>query len=367
MDDAPSVHSLGYMPRLDGLRALAIGGVLIEHFFPMPVMRMLSPGGAGVSLFFVLSGYLITRILLGYKRRKTPLGTAASHFYARRLLRLSPVYYLAIAVATVLALNNLPQTWWVHALYLSNFQLALAGRWLGGPDHFWSLCVEEQFYLLWFFVVMLIPTRFLPHAIFTSFAVTFLYRAGAYFFGYSPLSSVLLPANMALLAAGALVAWIGLPMNPRKYDALLLDRRVIVISGAAFAALCLSLPFARAPNALLYPFIGAAFFACLVRRAADPHPDPWLDWLGWAPLRHIGKISYGIFVYHLFLPDFFMTYTSRIGLIVSQHGWNAFFVLTVSSILVAEISWVLMEQPLLRLKPAIAVKGAAVVEIPRQP
>ena len=101
------------MPRLDGLRGIAVLGVLVEHFCPSARIRALSPGGAGVTLFFVLSGYLITRILLNYRMRNDPGGPAAKHFYTRRLLRLSPPYYIAIAVAVIFGRYGLREKWWI--------------------------------------------------------------------------------------------------------------------------------------------------------------------------------------------------------------------------------------------------------------
>ena len=168
-------NSLPYMPRLDGLRALAVFGVLIEHWIPNEIIRSLSTGGAGVTLFFVLSGYLITRILMDY--RHLPVGVAACHFYWRRFLEVSPPFYAAIFIGVVLNVLLMREYWWVNALYLTNFQIGVPGNWTGGADHFWSLCTEEQFYLLWFFVVVALPKKLLTPAIVFSLAITLLFRA----------------------------------------------------------------------------------------------------------------------------------------------------------------------------------------------
>jgi peptidoglycan/LPS O-acetylase OafA/YrhL len=349
--------SLSFMPRLDGLRAVAIGGVLIEHFCPVGAIQRLSPGGAGVSLFFVLSGYLITRILLQYRARDVPVGKAAVHFYSRRILRLSPPYYLAIAVTFALGLYQMRSDWWVHALYLSNIQIAIAGLWTNGADHFWSLSVEEQFYLLWFFIAVAMPKRFLPWMILCAFLITFVFRAGVYFLHLSPLTTVLLPGNLATLAMGALVVCAGEPGKVAKIDPLFRNKPLLIASGLSFTLLSFSLPFAYAPNAFLYPFVAATFFACVVRIAADPQGERWCDWLGWAPVRHIGKISYGIYVYHLFLPGLFIALLPVLGNIVIEKDWSSFIILTVSSVVLAEISWYCMERPVLRLKPALSVKA----------
>src|SRR4051812_24864063 len=104
-------RSLAYMPRLDGLRAIAVVGVLFEHWIPVDKIRWLSPGGAGVTLFFVLSGYLITRILMDY--RAEPVAAAAGQFYWRRFLRLSPPFYAAIVAGIVFDVLLMRQYLWI--------------------------------------------------------------------------------------------------------------------------------------------------------------------------------------------------------------------------------------------------------------
>jgi peptidoglycan/LPS O-acetylase OafA/YrhL len=350
--------SLAYMPRLDGLRALAVIGVLIEHFAPpSSALRALSPGGAGVTLFFVLSGYLITRILMNY--RNAEIGAAAAHFYWRRFLRLSPPFYLAIAVG---ALANVPQmrdSWWVHALYLTNFQLGITGEWSGGADHFWSLCTEEQFYLLWFFIVVAFPAEFLTPAILVSLGVTLLFRTFVYVYNLPPLTTVLLPGNLASLAIGALLAEARTAPRLRWFADLTLSRRWLIATAAGFIAISLSLPFAKLPNALFYPFVVSAFGVCLVSAASADRKDALLDWLKWSPLRHIGKISYGIFVYHLFLPPILkhVPYLEWIA----RGSWKSFIVLVLASVAISHLSWVLYEGAFLRLKERVPLRSKAIV------
>src|SRR5579875_1403899 len=187
---------LTYLPRLDGLRAIAIGGVLLEHFCPVSRIVALSPGGAGVTLFFVLSGYLITRILLQYRLRCVDVKTAAIDFYIRRLLRLSPPYYLAVTVSACVGIAGLRTKWWIPAFYLTNFHIALQGVWPGNADHFWSLAVEEQFYVLWFVVVVALPARFFMPAVGFAMIATFVFRLGVWSLALSPLTTVLLLGHM---------------------------------------------------------------------------------------------------------------------------------------------------------------------------
>jgi peptidoglycan/LPS O-acetylase OafA/YrhL len=148
-----------YFPKLDGLRAIAVGLVLVEHYAPGNFVNRFSPGGFGVKLFFTLSGFLITRILIEYRTSETPT-RAAQQFYWHRFLRLAPALYAAILGAALLGIANMRQDWWIHGLYLTNFKVFIDGHW-GPATHFWSLAVEEQFYIIWFFVVVLLPRRIL--------------------------------------------------------------------------------------------------------------------------------------------------------------------------------------------------------------
>src|SRR5690349_12365341 len=165
------------LPALDGLRGLAVLGVLIVHAKILlntappfeNALRTLSEFGAyGVDLFFVLSGFLITGILLDTRDSANYFRT----FYARRFLRLFPIYYgYLLVIALVLpALHHAVRTsmedyggsWGWYLAYLSNWK---AGHGASDPflGHFWSLAVEEQFYLLWPAMIFLVPRRMLAY------------------------------------------------------------------------------------------------------------------------------------------------------------------------------------------------------------
>ena len=154
------------MPHLDGLRALAVGAVLMEHFWaPWAIESRVPLGAIGVRLFFVLSGFLITAILLNAKAR-VEAGTRSTRsemarFYARRALRLFPIFYLTIAVAAFAGIQIVRDSLWWHLFYTSNLFLAVKASWSGPIAHFWSLAVEEQFYFIWPAVVLLCPRKWL--------------------------------------------------------------------------------------------------------------------------------------------------------------------------------------------------------------
>jgi len=200
------------MPQLDGLRALAVSGVMFQHFFGNYYLlpRLLEVGDLGVRLFFVLSGFLITGILLqcrdGLDGANT-VGGAALRFYARRALRILPVFYVVLAVATLMDLDPVRESLAWHMAYLSNFYLAKQGFWDGCVSHLWSLAVEEQFYLIWPVVVLMTPRQWLARVIGAAIVVGILSPSAALLAGANPIAATVLPNScLDTLGMGALLA-----------------------------------------------------------------------------------------------------------------------------------------------------------------
>ncbi len=150
-----------YIKQLDGLRFVAVTLVLIDHWtgdalnFPISYL--------GVCMFFVLSGFLITRILLQAKEKDEKFarghGFSLKQFYIRRTIRIFPVYYLTIFILYLLNEPPIREKIAWYLTYSTNIYVALKHTWLGSSDHLWSLAVEEQFYLFFPFVVLFIPLR----------------------------------------------------------------------------------------------------------------------------------------------------------------------------------------------------------------
>jgi peptidoglycan/LPS O-acetylase OafA/YrhL len=339
-----------YLPKLDGLRAVSISLVLIEHLSPWHGYGL---GGVGVTIFFVISGYLITSILLSYAANLSPK-EAAAKFYWRRMLRLSPPYYLCIAVLAVLNKGGMRDTWLVNALYLSNVKVALDGDW-NLSSHFWSLAVEEQFYLFWFFVVVVIAHRYLVTIILLFIAVAPVYRGVMFAHTGSQFTGLLLPGVMDSLAMGALLSCAVRFKLPQR--AVLARVRMPLLA----ACLCLMVVVQSRgdgagdllPNIFLRS-LWNVFSLCLVAVGIDGAIDWRFDWLKGNAIRHFGKISYGLYVYHYFVPSF--VNSPKITWLL--HGFTGqplrHFVLLVGvSYLVAEISWRVVERPMMKLKDRV--------------
>ena len=165
-----------HIPHLDGVRGIAILMVTLYRFaIEIPtdsviggaLKSTLSLGTRGVELFFVLSGFLITGILLDAKKRERYF----TNFFARRSLRIFPLYLVSLSLILIVFNNSYPwqgdfspgsENQFYLWTWLTNIQLSIEGSWcFGYLDHFWSLAVEEHFYLFWPFAIFFIPTKYI--------------------------------------------------------------------------------------------------------------------------------------------------------------------------------------------------------------
>src|SRR5215470_6104122 len=245
--NARSVRAGGHLPGLDGVRGLAILLVLAVHFVgnATPVtwgerlaVKLGNYGVLGVDLFFVLSGFLITGLLLDSKGDPHYF----RNFYARRTLRIFPLYYFVLALLFIVipAAVTIPpaleearrhQAWlWT---YTTNFFIAAKASWaLSYVSHFWSLAIEEHFYLLWPLVVFSFRRQTLERICIAVIVAALALRIGLLLGGVSELSvSVLTPCRIDTLCVGALLAAVA----RREGGAALLvkhsGRAAIVIGG----------------------------------------------------------------------------------------------------------------------------------------
>ena len=189
--------------QLDGLRAFAILPVLYTHFWNDDNWL----GSAGVFLFFVLSGYLITGILL--RSRTKP--SALQNFYIRRFLRIAPIYYVTLGLACLIHLPGIRQTFLWHFFYLSNVLFTLKNSWTSPwyTAHLWTLSVEEQFYLVWPFLILFLPSKAIKPVVWSTIIASIIYQLGAYWFfgfGYIRRWDIALLLLLDKLGLGALLA-----------------------------------------------------------------------------------------------------------------------------------------------------------------
>jgi peptidoglycan/LPS O-acetylase OafA/YrhL len=354
------------MPQLDSIRALALLAVLFTHY--MPVAAALVPiGPMALQSFFVLSGFLITGILLRCRGlvddEGQPLGATLRRFYLRRSLRIIPLYYVALLIAWTFDISGVRRTIGWHAAYTSNVLVALTNDWQGYLAHFWTLSVEEQFYLVWPLVILLVPRRALAPVIAGIIALGPAFRIVLDGAGLPWLTVyTLTPGSFDALGVGSLmaVAWLGRRRDTGAPRWL----RGAALGGVAYLALYLGswwLPIPKLPGRL--PEIVAltaldAVCGWLVWRTAAGWRGHTGRLLGWGPLRSLGRISYGVYVLHLFVPLGIAHILVRLGGPPLDLGLMRFLICTPATIAVAALSWRLLERPINDLKSHVPYRIA---------
>ncbi|HJQ37771.1 MAG TPA: acyltransferase [Thermoanaerobaculia bacterium] len=329
-----------YRPQLDGIRALAILIVLFAHFAPPQWTKnpYASIGYLGVELFFVLSGFLITGILLG-DREAVATGQytrwrSMTRFYLRRAVRIFPTYYLVLAFALAAGLGITKSSFGWFAAYLTNFYIVRHGP-PGSSTHLWSLAVEEQFYLIWPMLVLFLRGRLLPAALAAIGMGGLVFRHVAAF----PYADYLLFACLDYLAAGAALALV-FRRSPAKLP-LVLRWSLVVAAIAAAAALFVS----GKTNWINTAF--AALSVWLVGRAATGFGGPFGRWLQSPPMVYVGRISYGLYLYHLFIPEGLGKAAAFYGVEFSLSPIERLLVAALA-FAIAAASWHFVELPLQR-------------------
>lgn len=367
----------GRMPVLDGLRAFAVLSVLWHNtvwsgrweatdIFSRWLKVAINGGWVGVQLFFVLSGFLITGILLDEKGAPHQI----RNFYARRVLRIFPLYYATLCLLFFIfpALG-----WFLSALggatdgqiwywaFLANWSIPT----IGGPgkvSHFWSLAVEEQFYLVWPFVVMGFSRRNLARFCFALIASALAIRAAmiAYDIEFAQWRAYEFTfVRWDALACGALLAIA--VRSAELHEALRRFAKPVFAATLIYVLVAIAdfHGYGAVEKGLgaLNQTMAAILFSTLIYFAITQAKTLSIgqQLLSSAPLRNIGKYSYAIYVFHypvaLVVQGWWTKTLSQHTSAFSTSGMMARVLLVfVISYTLALCSWYLIEQPCLRLK-----------------
>ncbi|MBB0023619.1 acyltransferase [Ralstonia pickettii] len=332
---------------LDGLRAFAVLSVMLYHL-GWPAFSL---GWAGVPFFFVLSGFLITGILLDSKGESA--GMFFGRFYLRRTLRIFPLYYLYLAVVFCWCAYHSVQTtgWGYYLVYIQNYYLGLT-RWHVTPGqelgHTWSLAVEEQFYLLWPLLVFNLSTKHLKRVIGGMLMIAVgsrvVLHGDHWMVSFTPLTS-----NLDTLGMGALLAILARE-NRVEYEAA---SRKLLVAGAAFAgAVYLLADHHLTASDGLYMASLTILFGGIVS-FVSARLIPALDW---APLSYIGRISYGLYIWHAL--TFQVLDASIYHEWIANPGPQWLDAMKIGlTFTVAIASFHLFEKPILKLKDQLALRG----------
>ncbi|MGA3285254.1 MAG: acyltransferase [Verrucomicrobiota bacterium] len=343
-------NSAAHLRQLDGLRALSVAAVAWWHWRIYWPHTNIPWGEYGVNTFFVISGFLITGILLD-NRSETSKFHTLRQFYARRFLRIFPLFYITLAVAMLTQANTgVPESWSWHVSYLSNLYFYLHG-WHGSISHFWSLAVEEQFYLLWPFLMIFLPARFVLPVIAASIATAPLFEAGMQHLYPQHEANILAPSCMNTLGMGALLAY-G-TRHGFKFGKITLP---ILFTGITAYALWYGSGHPKSMLPLAH-LAESCVLGVLVYSAIKGFRGP----LGWfleaGPISYLGKISYGLYIIHGFAALICLHLLTLPG---TPHWVPAAYALRCVripllagvTIGLAALSWRVLEKPLNDLKRA---------------
>ena len=355
-NDTLSVHG-GYLPQLDGLRAWACGAVMVSHFFPAyayPVTGWFALGGTGVRLFFVLSGFLITGILLRGRDRLEEGNGGYRHlfgaFYARRFLRIFPLFYGVVLFLWIIDYGRMREAIFWHLTYLMNFWRVANG--VNFLNHFWSLAVEEHFYLVWPFVVLCTPRRALAPAMLAFVVAALAYRIGAWTMGagVEHINTITF-GNLDALAIGGLLALF--MEKPERYPgAALWLTWGGLLTGAGmmlgFGVAAVYGAISYTERAVVMNLAEGLFFCGVIAlgaRGALPGARWWV-----LPFVYAGKISYGLYILHPLVWEGLHHLEDSGALTLPQVWWLRLPLFFAAALLMAMLSWHLFEYPLNRLK-----------------
>jgi peptidoglycan/LPS O-acetylase OafA/YrhL len=371
---ADSRQPMPHTPALDGVRGIAILLVLVHHFtvfapagrFEAALASVALLGWSGVDLFFVLSGFLITGILIDARGSNRYF----SSFYARRSLRIFPLYFLMVFLSFAVlpqfpSLNlllvgptDVPQ--WPYWTYLVNFAIAERNQFLHGVlDIAWSLAIEEQFYLVWAVVVWGLAPRWLgPLCAFIVLLAPAL-RILAVGGGTEPISVYVLPHFRAdTLALGGLLAWQARRDSLGRVARIAPYVFVAAVLGAIAAAVVEASPWWWEPamQRFGYSLFALAGGALIVTAVTRPTRSLWQSALSASWLRACGRYSYCMYLVHLPVSRILQEYgiAARDFPTVLGAAWPAqiayYFIASVLTFAIGWLSWRVFEAPILRLK-----------------
>jgi len=342
---------MNYYQKIDGLRCIAITAVMIHHIASI-FSTYIDWGYFGVDLFFVISGFLITSILL---KTKGSFKKVYINFLARRSLRIFPLYYFAILIFVIIGHPVVLENVGYLLTYTFNYRYPLITQ--ANPlAHFWSLSVEEQYYLFWPIIVLALRNH-IKILVFVALAIiTFAYSQIA--FNIIPSISIYnyagLPARMGSLGLGSIGAmFFMLQSQTLKY---ILHNKFIEYSmfGLWLIALVLLKPF----------LMGLASVFMVMKAAVNSfHFQVFNKLLTHKYALYIGKISYGLYVYHLIVIYFLTPYVFdpiwyNINFeafetldVLQYHSWLIKLPLySIITIAISDLSYRYFEKPLLKLK-----------------
>ncbi len=355
-----------HLSQIDGLRTIAVVVVMFAHwtsYIPGFGETSLPLAVMSVNMFFVLSGFLISLILIRTKEKVESKGLIVKQFYIRRFLRIFPLYYLVILGGLILDVPNCRVDLAWLATYMVNLRMVFTNGFMGWFPHFWSLSVEEQYYIFFPIIMVLVPKKYYVHlgaslvvvgllTRFIPFIVPSLASHKAWFtFGFTT-------CCLDSFGLGFLLAycfhykhkWLAEFLKKYTYGFVLIALFAIMVRVATAADNIWYLTSFRLLTSI-------AFFG-LIGKAAYSAYTGWFErFLKNKVVIYIGKISYGLYIYHFFV----IWAYSRLGFthVIALKNIGASLILyTATTFVGAAISYRYFEDPINKLKKHFEYRAA---------
>lgn len=334
---------IAHISQLDALRAIAALMVIFFHFSEELSVGNFAFGQYGVEIFFTISGFLITSILLKQKAVAAQPFKKIGYFLMKRVLRLFPIYYLLLLLFTILTFITKDPVWdpgegVYYYTYSANILFYISGQNAPQLNHVWSLAVEEQFYLVWPFLVLFIQNRKL-------LLIIVALIIGSLIFKFMDIeNSRFLPLyNFDTLGLGALIGVLIHLYGHQLFDGFkkLLHSAWVYLAIAAFVVV----PFLMTDRIVLVDLLSVF----LVLGCIYGFQGPIGSIMNLNALSYLGKISYGLYLYHKPIP-YFIDLAARKSGVGELNKYVLFAAGVAVTIAVAHCSYIWIEKPLLRLK-----------------
>ena len=360
----------GYIPQLDTIRAIAVLLVILHHWLPQDsVLNIMPNGRLGVNIFFVLSGFLITGILLREKDKaevlKQKKKTIFRNFYIRRSLRIFPIYYLFLFILWMIHDPSVQSDGSYFYTYTSNYLFYSQEFFPARTAHLWSLGVEEQFYLLWPWLIVFSSRKILPYLILLFLVIGI--SSNYIITGKGWWSEILTIACFDAFAIGGFLSWLIAYRQDiiTKFQPLFKFFLIPVVLLFILDIFQISVIPTRTIHSLLAI---ALIFICLFK--INNRPVNFILNNKW--LIRLGKISYGIYLYHLVIPELRMAIES----VFTNMGYDFMFTQAMPEkfkeawifiqnfillLCIASLSWKFIEKPINKLKDKFTVRPKPVL------
>ena len=353
-----------YFPHLDLIRFIAAFMIVMLHSYDawhnwfaktqetfvsgIPMANSFMKNLAvGVDIFFLISGFLITYILLEEKKRTGKINILK--FMARRSLRILPLYFLIIIIAPFLIswIGKTEPNYWPTILFVNNFQTINTTLWVYPFSHFWSICIEEHFYLVWPFVIAFIPKKWFLNTCFLLIVCSILFRLYAFYYSDHAWYNLYLHtlSRIDVIVIGAIGAYFFSikPFNLKLTKTVRICLiTLIVIALSIESTSLLNSPFLAAFKKYIYV---ALFSLLLLDYNFNPNFKHLLPNKSF--IHYLGKVSYGIYMFSNLINIIII---KKIILVYDIQNIYLFFFLSISlSLIIPIISYELFEKHILKL------------------